>query len=368
MRPSLGLLAQGRCAGILSTLTSTPVTKPVAAAAAENGVSSSAPQRMGISISTRTSAAALPLRGGDGSGDDGGDGSGLFLTPAQVAAYWRDGFLVLENFVPQDVCAGMRDEALRILDAFDAEREPVWTFSTVNQVSSDYFLTSGDKIRYFFESDAVDADTGELTLPVPEATNKLGHALHWLSPVFREVTFEARIGGILRSLGYTDPAVAQSMYIFKQPRIGGVVVPHQDTAFVHTAPHTTLGFWIPLQDCTTRNGCLRVAPGSHREGLLNERRMVRAPDTDRGTDFTAEEPVWDEDALVPVETPAGSLVLIHGEVVHASSHNNSGDSRHAYTWHCIERSGAVYDDRNWLQPSNELPFPGVYDNVAKEVV
>jgi len=59
-------------------------------------------------------------------------------------------------------------------------------------VTTSYFIDSGDKIRYFFESDSVDAD-GALTVPVEVAVNKLGHALHWLDPVFREVTFRPLI-------------------------------------------------------------------------------------------------------------------------------------------------------------------------------
>lgn len=79
------------------------------------------------------------------------------------------------------------------------------------------------------------------------------------------------------------------MYIFKQPRIGGVVVPHQDSTFVHTSPQSTIGFWVPLQDCTTTNGCLKMRPGSQNQGLLSGRRMVRT-ETDKGPDtkFTAE--------------------------------------------------------------------------------
>lgn len=58
----------------------------------------------------------------------------------------------------------------------------------------------------------------------------------------------------------------------------------------------------------------------------------------------------------------GSLVLIHGEVVHKSERNLSEYSRHAYTFHAIERAETVYSTDNWLQPTDQLPFPGVLDN------
>ncbi|KAJ1962684.1 hypothetical protein GGI12_002501 [Dipsacomyces acuminosporus] len=50
----------------------------------------------------------------------------------------------------------------------------------------------------------------------------------------------------------------------------------------------------------------------------------------------------------PIEVKAGSLVLIHGQVLHRSSHNYSEKSRWIYTFHIVE-GGYEYDSRNWLQ-------------------
>ena len=49
------------------------------------------------------------------------------------------------------------------------------------------------------------------------------------------------------------------------------------------------------------------------------------------------------------ECAAGTLVLIHGNVLHASERNTSGKSRFVYTFHVIEGE-SVYDERNWLRP------------------
>src|SRR6185503_42933 len=104
------------------------------------------------------------------------------MTPEQLARYRADGYLVLHGFVDPTRCDELRARA----DALVAGFEPgsVKTiFSTDEQVrkTDDYFLDSGDQIRFFFEEGAFDA-AGELVQPKERSINKIGHALHDLDP------------------------------------------------------------------------------------------------------------------------------------------------------------------------------------------
>jgi len=57
------------------------------------------------------------------------------------------------------------------------------------------------------------------------------------------------------------------------------------------------------------------------------------------------------------ECAPGDLVLIHGSVLHKSGRNTSAHTRFAYTFHMIESAPhAVYDEKNWLQPTPAMPF------------
>ncbi|XP_060056364.1 phytanoyl-CoA dioxygenase domain-containing protein 1 isoform X9 [Erinaceus europaeus] len=185
-------------------------------------------------------------------------------------------------------------------------------------------------------------------------------ALHAHDPVFKCITHSPKMQGLVRSLGFQIPVVVQSMYIFKQPHFGGEVSPHQDASFLYTEPlGRLLGVWLALEDATNQNGCLWFIPGSHTGGV--SRRMVRNPaGSVPGTSFLGSEPIRDNSLFVPAPVPRGSLVLIHGEVVHKSEQNLSDHSRQAYTFHIMEAAGTTWSPDNWLQPTAELPFPPLY--------
>ncbi|KAK2999239.1 hypothetical protein RJ639_022752 [Escallonia herrerae] len=264
------------------------------------------------------------------------------LSPDQLQFFNSNGFLVIDSFCSPEEIDAMRNRMEQLLDDFDYS-STTSIFSTKNQqrTSDDYFYESAEKVSFFFEEKAFD-DDGNLKQPKQLSINKVGHALHEAEPVFRRISCSEKMSGLLSSLGYRRPVIIQSMYIFKQPGIGGEVVPHQDNSFLYTEPQTCTGLWLALEDATIINGCLWAIPGSQKDGLV--RRFVR---DEKGVHFDRPFPPCDQKDFVPIEVKAGTLVVIHGDLIHQSFENQSSKSRHAYSLHVVDTNGCKWAQDNW---------------------
>mmetsp|Transcript_13043 Transcript_13043/g.37180 ORF Transcript_13043/g.37180 Transcript_13043/m.37180 type:complete len:233 (+) Transcript_13043:107-805(+) len=228
-----------------------------------------------------------------------------------------------------------------------------------------------------------------------DALNKAGHAMHIIPGAFRDYTTSKKVKDLVRELGWLDPQIPQSMYIFKQAKVGGEVTSHQDSTFLFTEPRQTcLGLWLALDDSTLENGCLWVRPGSHNEPV--RRKFVRNPahfgveaiksrsnkalgDTSQ-PQMVFEQLVEDVDTVpwegklpegsfprceglfnndfVPVECKSGDLLAFCGEIDHLSLPNCSDNQRHTFQLHLVDGPGAgiLWSQSNWLQYPEDEEF------------
>ena len=159
--------------------------------------------------------------------------------------------------------AALRARAEAMVEAFDPGEQHA-IFSTQEQARKvdDYFLDSADKMRCFFEEEAFD-EQGRLRQAKALSINKIGHALHDLDPVFDAFSHGPALAAVAAGLGLAQPQLWQSMYIFKQPGIGGEVGWHQDATFFETEPISVASSSANQKLVTLSNGCLWVAPGAH---------------------------------------------------------------------------------------------------------
>jgi len=272
----------------------------------------------------------------------------------RALTYQRQGYLVLPELIPGDELETLRRAAERIVDDFDIDRHRT-IFSTGDQQHAQdrYFLDSAEAVHCFLEEGALDQN-GKLLRPKERAINKIGHAMHDLVPEIKAFCRLPEFRRVLRAIGYDQALLWQTMYIFKQPGIGGEVRWHQDASYLITKPASVVGFWVALEDARLENGCLLVQPGGH-TAPLREIYEVN-PETGEGALRILDETPWPspEQALA-VEVPAGSLVVFHDHMPHYSSYNRSGMSRQAFTMH-FARPGSEWSSKNWLQRRRLDPF------------
>ncbi|ETN83122.1 Phytanoyl-CoA dioxygenase [Necator americanus] len=77
-------------------------------------------------------------------------------------------------------------------------------------------------------------------------------------------------------------------------------------------------------------------------------RFVRTHKTDGSPllKFNGTRPTYDQTKFVNVPIKKGSLIIIHGLVVHKSAPNLSQNSRHAYTLHVMEGKNTKWSEDN----------------------
>ncbi len=127
------------------------------------------------------------------------------------------------------------------------------------------------------------------------------------------------LAGVCADLVGPDVRLYWEQAVYKQPRSVAPVLWHQDNGYTYVEPQAYLTCWIAITDATRDNGCVRVAPGVHREGTL----------VHRSTEFGQE--CWgDESGAVEVPVPAGDVVVFSSLTPHTTGVNRTDDVRKSY--------------------------------------
>lgn len=276
------------------------------------------------------------------------------LNQTQISHFKSFGYVTLDKFFSLEQMNALKDAANKIVDEFDPNStRSVFSTKTADTNRDDYFLSSGDKVRCFFEEDAFDEE-GNLQQEKHLSINKIGHALHIKNEVFSAFSQSAKIAKIAQECGVIEPEIRQSMYIFKQAKIGGEIRWHQDASYFFTKPLSVVTFWFAIEDATLLNGCLQV----HKDGAnypLKEQFKRYKDDSTELVQLKDIEWPANEQAKA-LEVKAGSLVVFNGVLPHFSEANRSGKSRHAFTLH-ITSAQSEYVNENWLQAEPKRVYP-----------
>ncbi len=101
---------------------------------------------------------------------------------------------------------------------------------------------------------------------------------------------------------------------------------HQDLKYWGFDPPYAVTAWVAVDDSDVENGCMRVIPGSHREGIVEHTTSSKSGNILSRNQAIRNELV-DESKAVDLVLRAGQISLHHGEVFHASNPNRSSRRR-----------------------------------------
>jgi non-heme Fe2+,alpha-ketoglutarate-dependent halogenase len=149
--------------------------------------------------------------------------------------------------------------------------------------------------------------------------------LHLFFPwAHRLATNEALLNAVESVLG-PELVVDGTLVFYKPPRDSSYASWHQDSVYSgwHLTP--SVSAWIALTPSERSNGCMRVIPGSQRDGLLahdniDDPNLLNRRGERLRTDV-------DESQAVDVLLQPGEMSLHHTNVVHGSNANRSAGPR-----------------------------------------
>ena len=224
-----------------------------------------------------------------------------------VAAYRRDGFVVIDGFLDSDELARWRSAT----EAAVAER----------LVAGD--LGSGDEYyrRTFLQLQRL-ADT---------------------NAVIAELVLDRRLGEIVATLAGVDGVRVWHDQALIKPPYGNPTAWHLDNPFWSFSSHDAISIWVALDDATLENGCLWYLPGTQRSARFE----LTEIGSSLGALFDAY-PEWLDIEPVAAPCAAGGAIFHNGLVAHAAGANMTPRSRRAMTCAYMPRGSTFNGTQNIL--------------------
>ena len=224
--------------------------------------------------------------------------SGPHVSEDQLVAFRRDGFLLVEGLSSDEEIASLRV----LFDRMFSERRG-WD--------------AGDLF------DMIGPDSPEQELALPQLLRPSQY-----EPLLRQTKLAASARSIAEQI--LGPNLVNDLeHAISKPPFNGAATPwHQDDAFHRKGSGVpeSISIWMPLQDVTVENGCMRYIRGSN-HGPLYPHRSPRNDPRIHGLE-TISPPDLTNCVAIPMR--AGDAVIHLSRTLHSAGVNTSDQPRRAY--------------------------------------
>lgn len=246
-------------------------------------------------------------------------GDDYLLSPEQITAYQRDGYLVLPDVLTEAELALLEPTFQRFITG------------QVPGMGRDFCDMSGPYGRAFEDFNLVNA-----VLPRVYDPSLVGNA------------FERCASSIAQQLIGEDATLDYDQFLAKRPRrTAAIFAWHQDLGYWPTGtPDTrTVTCSLALDDATLENGCLQVVPGSHLEPQLRPHRPSAwntSPEL-REEAHTLTVELTPADTVVSLPVRRGGITVHNERIVHGSPGNGTDGWRRTYVVAHRSRQTVAYE-------------------------
>ncbi len=188
-----------------------------------------------------------------------------------------------------------------------------------------------DALRYRRLFDALEAQEGKEKARIGLLDRHFDQSFLW------ELATSPRILDCVEALIGPDVLLLATHFFCKYGPEEKFVAWHQDATYWGLEPPQALTVWYAVDDSDVDNGCMRVIPGSHREGL---REHGKATAEGNLLSINQEVPVspTEEHAAVDLVLRAGEVSLHDGWLIHGSLPNRSPRRRCGLTLRYVPTS------------------------------
>jgi phytanoyl-CoA hydroxylase len=205
------------------------------------------------------------------------------IGPPDKSFYEENGYLVFDPGLPVSLIGAVHADVRRMLDERKAGRKNPTSTSGYRETDSDLHLKS-DPVRDLVSHDVFHALTLSLIGP--------------------------------------DSDLRFCTTMTKTAESGEQLDWHQDWGLDRDRGHLRISCWIAVTRADIANGCVWVLPGSHKEAL-REHTVSETHPPDLGIKGV------DAGKAIPIELPAGRVLVVHPQLIHGSRKNVSGKERMA---------------------------------------
>ena len=222
------------------------------------------------------------------------------LTPTQIDAFERDGYLVIDGFLGDEEITHIQDCYMQTVARLTRE-------GTLENVQS-----------------GADRDEDFQVYQIRTA--------HLQHPIFRMLIHDTRLLDMVETLLGPDIRLIHYQGLYKPAHSGGEIRWHQDNYYFNVAENRTVSFWLALDDATVENGCMWYLPGRHKELLEHEQLWDKAEK--KGFYFAI--PDLDDSGAVPAEVKKGGFAIHHCLIPHRSLKNQTDKPRRGIAMHFMD--------------------------------